>query len=100
VPDDRTADRVAIVLAHKMPTLPELPRNSITWDQGKEMPAHATFTVATGIAVHFCDPLPVAPGQRGSSENTNGLLCQYLPRAPTCPSTPEAGLQAGVSPTA
>ncbi len=51
VPYDRAADRVAIVLAQKMATLPEFFRNSITWDQGKEMAAHARFTVATGIPV-------------------------------------------------
>jgi len=77
VPYDRTADRVAIVLAQKMATLPQFLRNSITWDQGKEMAAHATFTVATGIPVYFCDPH--SPWQRGSNKNTNGLLRQYFP---------------------
>jgi len=78
VPYDRTADRVAIVLAQKMATLPEFLRNSITWDQGKELAAHAKFTVATGIPVYFCDPH--SPWQRGSNENTNGLLRQYFPQ--------------------
>ena len=96
-PDDRTADRVAIVLTQKMPTMPELPRSSITRDQGKEMPAHATFIVATGTP---STPATRSPWQQGSNRNTNGLLRQYLPQAPTCPSTPEAGLQAGVSSTA
>jgi IS30 family transposase len=87
VPYDRTADRVAIVLAQKMATLPEFLRNSITWDQGKELAAHAKFTVATGIPVYFCDPH--SPWQRGSNEYTNGLLRQYFPKAPTCPCTPK-----------
>ncbi len=78
VPYDRTADRVAIVLAQKMATLPAFLRNSITWDQAKELAAHAKFTVATGIPVYFCDPH--SPWQRGSNENTNGLLRQYFPK--------------------
>ncbi len=78
VPYDRPADRVAIVLAQKMATLPEFLRNSITWDQGKELAAHAKLTVATGIPVYFCDPH--SPWQRGTNENTNGLLRQYFPK--------------------
>lgn len=78
IPYDRTADRVAALLARKMETLPEFLRNSITWDQGKEMAEHANFTVKTGIDIYFCDPH--APWQRGSNENTNGLVRQYLPK--------------------
>ncbi len=78
IPYDRTAERVAALLAQKMETLPEFLRNSITWDQGKEMAAHAKFTVKTGIDVYFCDPH--SPWQRGSNENTNGLLRQYFPK--------------------
>jgi IS30 family transposase len=78
IPYDRTAERVATLLARKMETLPEMLRNSITWDQGKEMAAHANFTVKTGIDIYFCDPH--SPWQRGSNENTNGLLRQYFPK--------------------
>ncbi|ABD12620.1 MULTISPECIES: IS30 family transposase [Frankia] len=78
IPSDRTAERVAYLLAKKMGTLPEFLRNSVTWDQGKEMARHAEFTVRTGIPVYFCDPH--SPWQRGSNENTNGLLHQYFPK--------------------
>jgi transposase, IS30 family len=78
IPYDRTAERVAALLAPENGNLPEFLRNSITWDQGKEMAAHASFTVKTGIDVYFCDPH--SPRQRGSNENTNGLLRQYFPK--------------------
>jgi IS30 family transposase len=78
IPFDRTAVRVAFLLAAKMETLPEFMRKSVTWDQGKEMARHADFTVHTGIPVYFCDPH--SPWQRGSNENTNGLLRQYFPK--------------------
>jgi IS30 family transposase len=78
IPYDRNAERVAGLLARKMETLPEFLRSSITWDQGKELAAHAKFTIKTGIPVYFCDPH--SPWQRGSNENTNGLLRQYFPK--------------------
>lgn len=78
IPFDRTAERVAFLLAAKMETLPDFMRNSVTWDQGKEMARHADFTVNTGMPVYFCDPH--SPWQRGSNENTNGLLRQYFPK--------------------
>jgi len=78
LPDDRQAVTVAEALQRQVQTLPEQLCKSITWDQGSEMAAHVAFTIATDIAVYFCDPH--APWQRGSNENINGLLRQYLPK--------------------
>ena len=68
---------VVAALAKHVRKLPEELRRSLTWDQGKEMHAHKRFTVATNVQVYFCDPR--SPWQRGSNENTNGLVRQYLP---------------------
>ena len=78
LPNGHAADVVADALAAKITELPEQLRRSLTWDQGKEMAAHARFTVDTGVPVYFCDPR--SPWQRGSNENTNGLLRQYFPK--------------------
>ena len=69
---------VVAALAKHVRKLPEELRRSLTWDQGKEMHAHKRFTIATNLQVYFCDPR--SPWQRGSNENTNGLLRQYFPR--------------------
>jgi IS30 family transposase len=73
-----TAERVSEALAKTVMTLPAGLRRSLTWDQGPEMADHVRFTIDTGLAVYFCDPR--SPWQRGSNENTNGLLRQYFPK--------------------
>jgi len=78
LPHGRTAEHVRIAMQHAVETLPEQLRRSITWDQGKELSQHAQFSVDTGVDVYFCDPH--SPWQRGSNENTNGLLRQYFPK--------------------
>ncbi len=78
LPDGNTAEAVRTQLAATVRLLPEHLWQSLTWDQGKEMAQHAQFTVDTGVRVFFCDPR--SPWQRGSIENTNGLLGQYFPK--------------------
>ena len=79
LPHDHTAESVRAAMAAKILELPEHLRLSVTWDQGVEMAAHARFTAETGIDVYFCDPH--SPWQRGTNENTNGLLRQYFPKS-------------------
>jgi IS30 family transposase len=78
LPEGRDARLVEQAMREAIGTLPAELARTITWDQGIEMARHADFTIATGIAVYFCDPH--SPWQRGSNENTNGLLRQYLPK--------------------
>lgn len=77
VPNKETAS-VLKAVTRKIKTLPRALRKSLTWDRGKEMANHKQFTVATNVQVYFCDPH--SPWQRGSNENTNGLLRQYFPK--------------------
>lgn len=69
---------MAQVLISGVKHLPEHPKRSLTWDCGAERVQHEGFTLATDVRVYFCDPY--SPWQRGSNENTNGLLRQYLPK--------------------
>ena len=76
--EGREADKVDAAMRAAIARLPGELFRSITWDQGKEMAFHADFTIDTGIQIYFCDP--ASPWQRGSNENTNGLLRQYMPK--------------------
>lgn len=76
--NDATTETVTREIAEHIIRLPEQLRQSLTWDQGREMARHRQFTIKTGVKVYFCDPH--SPWQRGSNENTNGLLRQYFPK--------------------
>jgi IS30 family transposase len=81
LPQGKVSEHVAAQLAEAMTWLPERLRATLTWDQGPEMARHTDFTVATDCPVYFCDPH--SPWQRGTNENTNGLLRQYFPKGHT-----------------
>ena len=72
------AEAVRDALTDAITTLPDQLRQSLTWDQGAEMAQHAKLRIETGLHVYFCDPR--SPWQRGTNENTNGLLRQYFPK--------------------
>lgn len=78
LPQGRTSEEVIPVLTTLMSRVPDQLRRTLAWDQGAELARHADFTLASNCKVYFCDPR--SPWQRGSNENTNGLLRQYLPR--------------------
>ena len=79
LPAKHGAIEVRDAMAAAIAKLPDGLRRSVTWDQGIEMAQHREFTIATGVDVYFCDPH--SPWQRGSNENTNGLLRQYFPKS-------------------
>jgi transposase, IS30 family len=88
----KDTDTVTRALARRIQRLPLGLMKSLTWDRGGELAAHHAFTVATNVQVYFCDPR--SPWQRGSNENTNGLLRQYLPPATNMKDRSQAQLDA------
>jgi IS30 family transposase len=91
VPGKDTATVVGALAKH-IGKLPQKLRRSLTWDRGKEMASHKSFTIATNVKVYFCDPR--SPWQRGTNENTNGLLRQYFPKGTNLSSFSQAHLNA------
>jgi IS30 family transposase len=91
---DGKKDTASVVnaLIREAPRVPGQLMKSLTWDRGNEMAQHTRFTVATDVAVYFCDPQ--SPWQRGSNENTNGLLRQYFPHGTSLKGITQAELDA------
>jgi IS30 family transposase len=92
LPAGHRADQVAAAMTEAMATMPAQLRRSLTWDQGKEMAAHRQVSLATDLEIYFCDPH--SPWQRGSNENTNGLLRQYFPKGTDLKAHDKARLEA------
>lgn len=88
----KTSDDVVAALARQVKQLPKQMQASLTWDRGSELTSHAKFTLATNVKVYFCDPQ--SPWQRGSNENTNGLLRQYFPKGAAFAHVTQAQLNA------
>jgi IS30 family transposase len=86
------ADAVRDAIHAQLGTMPDQLRRSLTWDQGAEMAQHVRLKIDSGIAVYFCDPH--SPWQRGSNENTNGLLRRYFPKGTDLCRWTEEDLQA------
>jgi transposase, IS30 family len=92
LPEGRSALAVEQAMKAAIASLPGHLVKTITWDQGSEMARHRQFTVDTGVAIYFCDPH--SPWQRGSNENTNGLLRQYMPKGTDLSALSAADLEA------
>jgi IS30 family transposase len=92
LPDGFRAERMRPALTSAVLRLPQQLRRSLTWDHGKEMAEHLQFSIDSGVQVYFCDPR--SPWQRGSNENTNGLLRQYLPKGADLRRLDQAALDA------
>lgn len=92
LPDEHDAEHVQQAIIDKMASLPELPRNSLTWDQGAELALRKRIGASPDMAVYFCDPH--SPWQRGTNENTNGLPRRYFPKGTGPSAYPEDYLDA------
>ena len=79
LPDGHSAEHVRAAMTAKIQELPATLFKTLTWDRGSEMAKHRQFSIDTGVKVYFCDPHK--PWQRGTNENTNGLLRQYFPKS-------------------
>lgn len=91
LPKQRTAEQVREAMTRTIQSLPESLCRTLTWDQGREMAQHVRFSIDTGVEVYFCDPH--SPWQRGSNENTNGLLRQYFPKGMSLKDVTDEGLR-------